>query len=218
MTISTMMLFFKFFFFFYEFSVFNFNKNFNFNFAKICNFPKNKSIFCIKKLITSASSLANSSLSSFLSTDIQATKKNLFYVQTNGLGILRRGSEYISSLFFNFYYGLADTFQKQFEIIMILGIVFLILAIGILIPIVFSVHRTNNRVLSLFGTIPLIEIRELALKCEKYISNFLEDKNDKKDESEEGEGEEEGKEGEEDKSIFLFFSYPLILFLILLKF
>lgn len=86
---------------------------------------------------------------------------------------------------------------------MILGIVFLILAIAILIPIVFSVHRTNNRVLSLFGTIPLIEIRELASKCEKYISNFLEDKNDKKEESEEGdeEAEEEEKEGEnEEKS------------------
>lgn len=81
---------------------------------------------------------------------------------------------------------------------MILGIVFLILAIVILIPIVFSVHRTNNRVLSLFGTIPLHEIRELASKCEKYIVNFLEDKNDKKADSEDG--EEENKDGENDKS------------------
>lgn len=89
---------------------------------------------------------------------------------------------------------------------MILGIVFLILAIAILIPIVFSVHRTNNRVLSLFGTIPLLEIRELASKCEKYISNFLEDKNDKREDSEEGDAEgaeDEGKEGE--SSFFVFF-------------
>ena len=149
------------------------------------------------QLITSASSLANSTLASFLVSDIEATQKNFFYVQMNGLGILRRGSEYIAGLFFNFYYGLADTFQNQFEIIMILGIVFLIIAIVILIPIVFSVHRTNNRVLSLFGTIPLIEIRELASKCERYISNFLEDKNEKRDESEEGEEGDEGKEDEE---------------------
>lgn len=120
---------------------------------------------------------------------------------------------YISGLFFDFYYGLTDTFQNQFMIIMILGIIFLCLSILILIPIVFSVHKTNNRVLSLFGTIPLLEIRELASKCEKYISNFLEDKNDKRDDSEEGEGEEEGKEGEnEEKSsyiflIFIFFSF-----------
>ena len=84
---------------------------------------------------------------------------------------------------------------------MILGIVFLILAIFILIPIVFSVHRTNNRVLSLFGTIPLLEIRELALKCEKYISNFLEDQNEKRSESEEGEEDKEGENENEENSI-----------------
>lgn len=162
------------------------------------------------QFITSASSLANSSISSFLATDIQATQKNFFYVQTNGLGILRRGSIYIASLFFDFYYGLADTFQKEFMVIMILGIIFLCLAIFILIPIVFSVHKTNNRVLSLFGTIPLLEIRELASKCEKYISNFLEDKNDKHDdESEEGDEEEGNKEGENDEKskIFIWFFF-----------
>ena len=134
-------------------------------------------------------------------SDIEATQKNIFYVITNGLGILRRGSDYIAGIFYNFYYGLANTFQTQFEIIMILGIVFLILAIFILIPIVFSVHRTNNRVLSLFGTIPLLEIRELALKCEKYISNFLEDQNEKRSESEEGEEDKEGENENEENSI-----------------
>lgn len=135
-----------------------------------------------------------------MTNDIEATQKNLFYVQINGLGILRRGSDYIAGIFYNFYYGLANTFQNQFEIIMILGIVFLILAICILIPIVFSVHRTNNRVLSLFGTIPLLEIRELASKCEKYTLDFLEDKNEKRDESEEGDDEE----GEEEKGILFY--------------
>ena len=141
----------------------------------------------LRQLITSASSLANSTLSSFLNTDIQSTQKNFFYVQVNGLGILRRGSEYIAGLFYNFYYGLSDSFQIQFLIIMILGIVFLMLSITVLIPIVFSVHRTNNRVLSLFGSIPLLQIRELATKCEKYIVDFLEDKNEKKEEFEEDE-------------------------------
>ena len=61
------------------------------------------------------------------------------------------------------------------------------LSITVLIPIVFSVHRTNNRVLSLFGSIPLLQIRELATKCEKYIVDFLEDKNEKKEEFEEDE-------------------------------
>ena len=137
-------------------------------------------------------------MASFNSSTIQATQKNFFYVQRNGLGILRRGTDHIANLMYQFYNSLLDDFKSKFEIIMILGIVFLILAIVILIPIVFSVHRTNNRVLSLFGTIPLHEIRELASKCEKYIVNFLEDKNDKKADSEDG--EEENKDGENDKS------------------
>ena len=54
---------------------------------------------------------------------------------------------------------------------------------GILIPIVFKVHRTNNQVLSLFGGIPINEIKELAFKCEKFVTQFLEEKQDKKEEN-----------------------------------
>lgn len=135
-------------------------------------------------------------------------------MQRNGLGILRRGTDYIAKTFYDFYNNLCDDFQKNFQVIMILGIVFLILAILILIPIVFSVHRTNNRVLSLFGTIPLHEIRELAAKCEKYIINFLEDKNDKKEEEEEGEDNKEGAvDGGNDKSIYIFILYDFLLYI-----
>jgi hypothetical protein len=34
--------------------------------------------------------------------------------------------------------------------------------------------------MSLFGIIPLPEIKALAIKCEKYLVNFLEDKKEKK--------------------------------------
>jgi hypothetical protein len=64
---------------------------------------------------------------------------------------------------------------------MILGIIFLFFSQFVLIPIVFSVHKTNTRVLSLFGIIPIIEIRDLAIKCERFMTNFLEDRVEKKD-------------------------------------
>ena len=64
---------------------------------------------------------------------------------------------------------------------MILGIIFVFCAQIILVPIVFSVHKTNNKVLSLFGYIPPAEITELAGKCERFIINHLEDKNEKKE-------------------------------------
>ena len=62
---------------------------------------------------------------------------------------------------------------------MILGIIFVFCAQLILVPIIFSVHKTNNKVLSLFGYIPPSEIKELVGKCEIFILNFLEVKNEK---------------------------------------
>lgn len=61
-------------------------------------------------------------------------------------------------------------FEIKFMIIMIVGIVVLFLSQLLLIPIVFNVHRTNNRVLSLFGIIPLEEIKILVAKCENYMA------------------------------------------------
>ena len=45
--------------------------------------------------------------------------------------------------------------------------------------------------MSLFGIIPIAEIKELAAKCERYIQKFLEDKTEKKDEAEGDEKKEE---------------------------
>lgn len=50
-----------------------------------------------------------------------------------------------------------------------------------MIPIVFSVHRTNNKVLSLFGYIPIDEINELAGRCERYIQKYLDEYQERRD-------------------------------------
>jgi hypothetical protein len=34
--------------------------------------------------------------------------------------------------------------------------------------------------MSLFGIIPIAEIKELSVKCEKFLTQFIEDKNEKK--------------------------------------
>lgn len=49
------------------------------------------------QLITSASSIRNSSLVSFNNTDtVESTQKNFFYVMVNGLFVLRNGSEKVA--------------------------------------------------------------------------------------------------------------------------
>jgi hypothetical protein len=120
--------------------------------------------------ITASSSIRNSSLASFLSTsDLDSTVKNFFFVKRNGLGPLRKGSEDTAQQFFSYYSDLTSNYQNRFKIIMIVGLIILVLSQFILIPIVFEVHRTNNKVLSFFGYIPRDEISELAAKCERFI-------------------------------------------------
>lgn len=58
---------------------------------------------------------------------------------------------------------------------MIIGIVFLCLTQLIIIPKIFSVNKTNMKVLSLFGYIPPEEVEELAEKCETYMETFLDE-------------------------------------------
>ncbi|CAD8089671.1 unnamed protein product [Paramecium primaurelia] len=135
------------------------------------------------QIITSASSLRNSSAASFNGsvTTVDNTQKNFFYVMTNGLFVLRKGSENIAQRFFDFYSEEINDYQVTFFVIMGVGIFCLVVSAMILIPIVFQVHKTNNMVMSLFGIIPIQEIKELAAKCENYMQEFLEDKNEKKE-------------------------------------
>ena len=60
---------------------------------------------------------------------------------------------------------------------MLCGIVFTVISQCILLPIVFSVHRTNNKVLSLFGYIHEKDVKVLEKRCEDYIQDHLQDEN-----------------------------------------
>lgn len=100
----------------------------------------------------------------------------------NGYGELRAGSEAIGTNIYSFYTCFIQQYQTTFIVMMSVAMAFLVVSQIILIPIVFQVHKTNNRVMSLFGIIPIAEIRELATKAEKYMGKFLENKNEKKEE------------------------------------
>lgn len=94
---------------------------------------------------------------------------------------MRVGTESIANRFFDYYYGLLDTMNNSYSLFMILNLAFVWISQIILIPIVFSVHKTNTKVLALFGYIPILEIKELANRCEKYMETYLEEKQEKRD-------------------------------------
>jgi hypothetical protein len=51
-----------------------------------------------------------------------------------------------------------------------------VLCFLIILPTIFRVNTTNNKVLSLFEKISFQEIEKLALDCEEYKKNFLDEK------------------------------------------
>jgi uncharacterized protein YcnI len=132
--------------------------------------------------ITAASSIRNSSLGQLVSPlPTESTPQNYYFVRRNGYGPLRVGSTDESTNFYNFYIDRAGTYDNTFKAIMIVALVVLVISDMILIPIVFQVHKTNDRVLSFFGFIPIAEISELAAKCEQYMQNYIEDHKEHKD-------------------------------------
>jgi len=132
--------------------------------------------------ITAASSIRNSSLDALVSTSTtESTPQNYYFVRRNGYGPLRIGSTEESTNFYNFYIDRAGTYDNTFKAIMIVALVVLVISDMILIPIVFQVHKTNDRVLSFFGFIPIAEISELAAKCEQYMQNYIEDHKEHKE-------------------------------------
>jgi PAS domain S-box-containing protein len=144
----------------------------------------------IFQYITAASSVRNSTIASLLNLPTDTNVKNFYFVKKNGLGPLRDGSEKEAEIFYNYYINKTKDYNTVFVVIMVVGIVVLIISELILIPIVFSVHKTNNRVLSLFGYIPVNEIDQLAAKCEEYMEKYLEDHKERRDYSFEGSEDE----------------------------
>lgn len=160
------------------------------------------------QFITAASTVRNSTLASFAgATQLQATLKNFFFVNYNGLNAIRVGSDEQAQAFYDFYYSDLDYFNVRFAIMMAVGIATVIIFQILLVPIVFSVLKTNNRVLALFGSIPRDDIYELADRCERYRGIWLErqiqqddhsyEDSDRRGEEEEGEDNPDGEEENE---------------------
>lgn len=126
------------------------------------------------QFITSASSVKNSSLASFnQTTSANSTDQNFYFVVSNGIDSLRVGCESESSQFYAYYTNQIQNQKLKFLIMMICGLGLLFIGVMLILPIVFSVQRTTNKVLSLFGYIPVNDIQDLAVKCEDFMSEYL---------------------------------------------
>jgi len=98
-----------------------------------------------------------------------------YYIKTNGLATLRTVSESVTGAYKKFYITRTQNFFHFFLATMIIGVSFLLAAILIMLPKIFSVNQTNMKVLSLFGYILPEEIQKLANKCEIYMEEYLDE-------------------------------------------
>ena len=125
--------------------------------------------------ITFASSVTNSTIDSFNSnSSIDSTPKDFFYIISNGLNSLRQGSKRQANIFFIFYSDLIDQIQLNLMVFMILGIICTLAGVIVLVKYVTLIHKTNNKVISLFGMIKAVDIRNLLVKCDEFAEKFME--------------------------------------------
>jgi hypothetical protein len=82
---------------------------------------------------------------------------------------LRTAGISISEQFYGFYEDLIKTYATTFIIITSIVLFFLIASQVILIPTVLKLHNTNYKMVTIFGLIPIYEIKYLVVKCEEYI-------------------------------------------------
>jgi len=146
--------------------------------SKIQNgYKTSSSLFsdAVSQFTSHATACASASLTQFINDDVtDSTQASFYFVNRNGLFPLRIQSEYNAERFHDFYSDRTENYTSRFRIIMILALVVLFISEAILVPIVFSVHKTATKVLSLFGFITTAEIQDLALKCEVYMDEHLE--------------------------------------------
>ena len=57
------------------------------------------------------------------------------------------------------------------------------IAYSLILPKIYLTDQINNKVLSMFGLIPVNEIKTLSVKCHLYLENYIEDYNSLKEEN-----------------------------------
>jgi len=121
--------------------------------------------------------LNNSTLDSYLLplTDPESMLAIFYYIKTNGLGSLRKGSEDIAGSFVTFYLERPQIFKKFFIITTLIAIGFIVTFQLFVTWKILSILNARINSLALFGYIPPPEIVTLLEQCQFYSEQYLYD-------------------------------------------
>lgn len=114
----------------------------------------------------------------FKTEDNRATpiEKYFYFIIENGLGILREVSYQNFRDFYAFYNDKLFKYQLVSGVVVGLSIILTVISLVFLIPIVFSVYKTNQIAMTLFGRISPDELELLSSACDQFMETFLQSK------------------------------------------
>ncbi len=125
--------------------------------------------------MTSVDQVYNASLDSMVSpqSTTDPALKSFRYAVRNGFGPLREGAELMLERFDDYHDERIDYYGDTFKIILIITEITIAVAAVISIPFGFAVFHTQDKIIALFGYIPVSQIENMIENGERYKEEYL---------------------------------------------
>ncbi|RZK15459.1 MAG: hypothetical protein EOO43_15080 [Flavobacterium sp.] len=128
------------------------------------------------QFMTAVDQIGNASLASFVTpqnSNDQVLNK-FRYVVRNGYGPLREGAGTMMDNFQKYFTERRDHYDKTFLTILIITEIIIAIAALVSTPFIFATLQANDKILSLFGYIPIHEIESRVEEGERFREKYLE--------------------------------------------
>jgi len=124
--------------------------------------------------MTAVDHVGHATLASLVSpqSNVDPTLKALSYATRNGYGPLREGAEMMMNSFNDYFYDRKEYYTKTFLIILIITEIAIAIAAIISIPFGFGAFQTKDKIIALFGYIPVSQIELMVEKGERFKEEY----------------------------------------------
>ena len=127
------------------------------------------------QFMTAVDQVRNSSLDSLVSpqSKVDPGLKSFNYAIRNGFGPLREGAELMIDNLANFHTERREHYEKTFQTILVISEITIAIAALVSIPFIFAALHTKDKIISLFGYIPIGQIESMIENGERYKEEYL---------------------------------------------
>jgi len=125
--------------------------------------------------LTAIDQVRNASLDSLVNpqSSVDPAIKSFKYALRNGYGPLREGAEEMIDNFDKYHSQRKDYYDQTFMIILIVTEITIAIAAVISVPFGFAAFQTKDKIIALFGYIPISDIEFMIEKSERYKEEYL---------------------------------------------